>query len=56
LFPEEQVRLMNVLIERVQLLSDGIDIAWREVGWKELAGELVPDSIGGEMLEMEAVA
>jgi site-specific DNA recombinase len=33
-----------------------IDIVWREVGWKELAGELVPDTLGGEMLEMEAVA
>jgi hypothetical protein len=56
LFPAEQVRLVNLLIERVQLLSDGIDIVWREVGWKELAGELVADSIGGELLELEAVA
>jgi hypothetical protein len=56
LFPEEQVRLVNLLIERVQLLSDGIDIVWREVGWKELAGELAPDTIGGEMLEMEKAA
>ncbi len=56
LFPEEQVRLVNLLIERVQLLSDGIDIVWREAGWKELAGELAPDTIGGEMLEMEAMA
>jgi len=56
LFPEEQVRLVNLLIERVQLLSDGIDIVWREAGWKELAGELAPDTIGGEMLEMEATA
>lgn len=56
LFPEEQVRLVNLLIERVQLLSDGIDIVWREVGWKELAGELTQDSIGGELLEAEVVA
>lgn len=55
LFPEEQARLVNLLIERVQLLSDGIDIVWREVGWKDLAGELAPDTIGGEMLEMEGV-
>jgi hypothetical protein len=26
---------------------------WRQVGWSELAGELVENSIGGEMLEME---
>jgi hypothetical protein len=56
LFPAEQVCLANLLIERVQLLSDGIDIVWREVGWKELAGELAPDTIGGEMLEMEEAA
>jgi len=55
LFPAEQVRLANLLIERVQLLSDGIDIVWREIGWKELAGELAPNTIGGEMLEMEEV-
>lgn len=54
LFPAEQVRLVNLLIERVVLLSDGIDIVWREVGWKELAGELAPETIGGEMLEAEA--
>ncbi|MCX7180324.1 MAG: recombinase family protein, partial [Proteobacteria bacterium] len=54
LFPKEQIRLVNLLIERVQLLSDGIDVVWREVGWKELTGELAPDSIGKEMLELEA--
>lgn len=54
LFPAEQVRLVNLLIERVVLLSDGIDIVWREVGWKEPAGELAPERIGGEMLEAEA--
>ncbi|WIM07044.1 MAG: recombinase family protein [Candidatus Nitricoxidivorans perseverans] len=56
LFPAEQVRLANLLIERIVLLSDGIDIVWREVGWKELAGELAPGSIGGEMLEAEVAA
>ena len=56
LFPEEQVRLANLLIERIQLLSDGIDVTWRETGWKELVGELTADSIGGEMLEMEEAA
>ncbi|MCM2311438.1 MAG: hypothetical protein NDI84_08545 [Steroidobacteraceae bacterium] len=45
---------MNLLIERINLLSDGIDIVWRETGWKELVGELSPDAIGSEMLEVEA--
>jgi len=52
LFAEEQILLINLLIERIQLLSDGIDIVWREVGWKELVGELTADTIGGEMLEV----
>ena len=56
LFPAEQVRLVALLIERVQLLSDGVDIVWRESGWRELAGELSPGSIGGEMQEMEVVS
>jgi hypothetical protein len=43
-----------LLIERVQLLSDGVDITWRPIGWKELAGDLEPESIGSELLEMEA--
>jgi DNA invertase Pin-like site-specific DNA recombinase len=55
-FPAEQVRLVNLLIERVNLLSDGIDVVWREPGWRELAGELVPGTIGGELLEMEVAA
>jgi DNA invertase Pin-like site-specific DNA recombinase len=56
LFPAEQVRLVNLLIERVQLLSDGVDIIWRESGWRELAGELSPDTIGGELLQMEVTS
>ncbi len=52
----EQVRLVNLLIERVQLLSDGVDIVWRESGWRELAGELSPDTIGGELLEIEVAS
>ena len=53
LFPAEQVRLVSLLIERVQLLSDGVDIVWRESGWRELVGELTPGTIGAELLEME---
>ena len=46
-------QLVNLLIDRIQLLSDGVDIVWRESGWRELVGELRPDSLGGELQEME---
>ncbi len=55
LFRAEQVRFVNLLIERVQIFSDGIDVVWREVGWQQLVGELAPDAIGGELLEVDAV-
>ena len=48
---EEQQRIARLLIERVQILSDGIDIQRRESGWIELAGGLAPATIGGEMLQ-----
>jgi hypothetical protein len=56
LFPAEQVLLLNLLIERVVLRTGGIKILWREVGWKDLAGELAPGTLGGELLEAEATA
>jgi DNA invertase Pin-like site-specific DNA recombinase len=33
LFPAEQQRITRLLIERVQLHGNGLDIAWREDGW-----------------------
>src|SRR5260363_367540 len=40
LFPAEQQRIVQLLIERVQLREEGIDIQWRESGWQQWAGEL----------------
>ena len=34
-------------------IGDGVDIVWRESGWRELVGELRPDTLGGELQEME---
>jgi DNA invertase Pin-like site-specific DNA recombinase len=58
LFPAERCRLVRLLIDRVQLRDDGIDIEWQPVGWADLAGELAPHSIGAELreFEMEAMA
>jgi hypothetical protein len=33
---------------------DPKELKWREVGWKDLIEEFAPDSIGAELVEMEA--
>lgn len=53
LFPAEQCRLAQLLIERVAIADGGLEIIWRDQGWQELAGELVPDTIGAELQEWE---
>ncbi|MFP5400588.1 MAG: recombinase family protein, partial [Gammaproteobacteria bacterium] len=53
LFPAEQCRLAQLLIERVVIADDGLEIIWRDQGWQELAGELLPSTIGAELQEME---
>ncbi len=40
LFPVEQCRLAQLLIERVVIADGGLEIVWRDRGWHELAGEL----------------
>jgi len=58
LFPQERHRLVQLLIARVQLREDGIDIEWHAQGWGTFMAELAPNSIGAELqeLEQEAVA
>jgi len=56
LFPAEQQRIVQLLIERVILRDDGIEIRWREMGWQTLAGEMRPGTIGAELIELEALA
>ena len=53
LFPAEQCRLAQLLIERMVIADGGLEIIWRDQGWQELAGELVPDTIGAELQEWE---
>ncbi len=53
LFPAEQCRLAQLLIERVVIADGGLEIIWRDQGWQELAGELLPGTIGAELLEWE---
>ncbi len=58
LFPAERHRIARLMIERVDLISSehtqGIRVAWRELGWNQLIREFAPDGIGAELLEVEA--
>ncbi len=56
LFPAEQLRLIRLLVERVQIRDDGLDIEWHATGWSGLAGELAPNSIGAELRDLEEAA
>ncbi len=53
LFPAEQRRLAQLLIERVLIGDDGLEILWRDAGWVELIDELRPGSIGTELAVVE---
>ncbi len=53
LFPAEQCRLAQLLIERVVIAVGGLEIIWGDHGWQELAGELLPGTIGAELQEWE---
>ena len=53
LFPVEQCRLAQLLIEQVVLGDGGLEIVWCDQGWRELAGELLPGTIGAELQELE---
>jgi hypothetical protein len=53
LFPVEQCRLAQLLIERVVIADGGLEIIWRDQGWQELVGELMPGTIGAELQEWE---
>lgn len=53
MFPEERCRLVRLLIARVQLKEEGIDIERQPAGWSALMAELAPNSIGAELRELE---
>lgn len=40
LFPKEQHRILRLLIDRVQLHEDGLDIIWRDDSWQRFSREL----------------
>ena len=50
----ERHRIANLMIERVDLVAGGLKVEWHALGWKELIKEFASNSIGSEMLELEA--
>jgi len=56
LFPAEQHRILRLLIERVDLRDDGLDILWRDTGWLGVAREVAQHPFVREQHELEAMA
>jgi site-specific DNA recombinase len=56
LFPAEQRRLVQLLIERVLISAEGLEIIWRDAGWQALAEELQPGTIAAELAAEEGMA
>lgn len=58
LFAVERHRIANLMIERVDIVHigemQGIKVKWRELGWNALIEEFTPNSIGAELVEVEA--
>ena len=54
LYPVERHRIVNLMIERVDLVAGGLKVKWHALGWKELIKEFGANSIGAEMVELEA--
>ena len=58
LFPIEQNRIVRLLIERVQLHEDGLDIIWCDDSWQRFCRELERHQFVAEQrapVEMEVV-
>jgi len=48
LFPPEQQRITKLLIERVQLHTQGLDICWRDDGWLGLDADIAEHPLVSE--------
>jgi site-specific DNA recombinase len=54
LFPVEQHRIMRLLIERVQIHPDGLEILWNDDGWRGFCQEMSEHPFVAEQRETEA--
>ena len=50
-FIHEQIRLLHLLIQRIDVKHEGIRIHWHPLGWQALLQEFQVDRIGHESLE-----
>lgn len=55
LFPTEQHRIMRLLIERVQLHDNGLDIVWRDDSWQQFCREMERHPLVAEQRDPAAV-
>lgn len=58
LFPIEQNRIMRLLVDRVQLHEDGLDIIWQDDSWQRFSRELARHQFVTEQrvaVEMETI-
>ena len=56
IYPAERHRLVYLMIERIDLVDGGLKITWQPLGWRELLREFGPQTIGVELVELEAAA
>jgi hypothetical protein len=54
LYPAERIRIVKLMIERVDLVTGGLKVKWHSLGWKELIKEFAAKGIGAELVETEA--
>jgi hypothetical protein len=54
LYPAERVRIVKLMIERVDLVAGGLKVKWHALGWKALIKEFAAKGIGAELVETEA--
>jgi hypothetical protein len=50
LFQNEKHRIVNLMIERIDMVEGGIKIRWCSLGWKALIAEFAPGRTGAELL------
>ena len=56
LYPVEHIRIVKLMIQRVDIVTGGLKVKWHALGWKALIKEFAAQSIGAELVKMEAMA